>query len=168
MEIAAVKYSILDNGEIIDFSRASVEHNRVLKKLDFAVTAAVKPPCEVFREQSYRWEQDTAAYRMPDLSVCCNPKSYNGVDISAVPWFVAEVISKSTENTDKNEKMNLFALVGVKEYWIVDPYKKEILIYINKDGKFEFVKSMTDFKGRTCFTSAVKKELTFFIENLFD
>lgn len=41
-----------------------------------------------------------------------------------------EVLSHSTEQYDRNEKMNIYAKVGVSEYWIVDWRSKKVEIYL--------------------------------------
>lgn len=139
---SAIKYNIPENGEVIDLARAKLSHNRVLSRLVVAFSNAVKEPCEVFREQSYRWDIDTAAYRMPDISIICNASSKNEVDIDNVPWFVLEVLSASTEKAYRNEKMILYARVGVKEYWILDPDTLDCEMYLNNEGSFEIVKKV--------------------------
>lgn len=50
--------------------------------------------------------------------------------ISGIPRFVMEVLSDSTEEYDRNEKMQIYCKVGVSEYWIVDWRKKQIEIYM--------------------------------------
>lgn len=100
----AVKYNILENGEIIDLARAKLSHNRVLSRLVVAFSNAVKEPCEVFHEQSYRWDIDTAAYRMPDISIICDASSKNGIDIDNIPWFILEVLSALTEKLTETKK----------------------------------------------------------------
>lgn len=41
-----------------------------------------------------------------------------------------EVLSDSTEEYDRNEKMQIYCKVGVSEYWIADWRKKQVEIYL--------------------------------------
>ena len=41
-----------------------------------------------------------------------------------------EVLSDSTEKYDRTEKMNLYKIVEVPEYWLVDWRKKQVEIYV--------------------------------------
>lgn len=41
-----------------------------------------------------------------------------------------EVLSDSTEQYDRNDKMELYKQVEVAEYWIADWRKKQIEIYV--------------------------------------
>lgn len=139
----AIKYSILENGEIIDMARGTLAHNRAISKLKDSFVKVVQEPCEVFQEQTYRWKEDIAAYRQPDISIVCNASSENGIDIDNAPWFILEVLSKSTEKVDRNDKMKLYAKVGVKEYWLLDPDSLVAECYINGEKQvFEYVKNI--------------------------
>ncbi len=46
------------------------------------------------------------------------------------PDFIAEVISPSTENTDRTDRFADYGLAGVGEYWIIDPAGESIEKYV--------------------------------------
>jgi len=71
----------------------------------------------------------------PDIMVVCD-RTIDTVDgIVGAPDLIAEILSPSTMIYDKETKKNIYALIGVKEYWIVNPYDKSIEIYLLKDGR---------------------------------
>ena len=55
----------------------------------------------------------------------------------AAPDLAVEVLSRSTEARDRGRKMQLLATFGVPEYWIVDPAKNTLQIYIMRAGAYE-------------------------------
>ena len=57
--------------------------------------------------------------------------------IRGVPDFVVEIFSKSTMRRDVTIKKDVYESNGVKEYWIIDPWKESITVYLLRDGKFE-------------------------------
>ena len=57
----------------------------------------------------------------------------------AAPDLAVEVLSRSTEATDRGRKMQLLARFGVPEYWIVDPVKNTLEIYLLRGPAFERV-----------------------------
>ena len=57
----------------------------------------------------------------------------------AAPDLAVEVLSRSTEKTDRGRKMQLLARFGVPEYWIVDPVKNTIEIYVLRGPAYECV-----------------------------
>jgi len=72
----------------------------------------------------------------PDIMVICD-RTIDTVDgIVGAPDLIAEVLSPSTMLYDKETKKNIYALIGVKEYWIVNPYDKSVEVYLLKDGKY--------------------------------
>lgn len=57
--------------------------------------------------------------------------------IRGVPDFVAEIFSKSTIKRDLTIKKDIYEANGVKEYWLIDPWKESITVYLLRNGKFE-------------------------------
>ncbi len=45
------------------------------------------------------------------------------------PDWIVEVLSRKTQKTDRTLKLQDYALHGIQEYWIVDPYKKTVEQY---------------------------------------
>ena len=55
----------------------------------------------------------------------------------AAPDLAVEVLSRNTEAIDRGRKMRLFAKFGVPEYWIVDPVKNTLEIYVLRGPEYE-------------------------------
>jgi Uma2 family endonuclease len=58
-------------------------------------------------------------------------------NIKGVPDLIIEIISPATGYYDLSGKKDLYEKFGVQEYWIVDPMKQRIDIYLNFEHKFE-------------------------------
>jgi len=72
----------------------------------------------------------------PDVMVICD-RTIDTIDgVTGAPDLVVEVLSKSTQKYDITIKKQVYELIGVKEYWIVDYRNKSIEVYILKDGKY--------------------------------
>lgn len=59
--------------------------------------------------------------------------------VFGVPDLVVEVISFSTEKTDRVEKFVEYAKAGVSKYWIVDPEEKTVEVYGLREGEYLLV-----------------------------
>ena len=70
----------------------------------------------------------------PDLIIGCNKDIMTDKGYEGTPEFVVEIISKSTARYDYFTKYMRYMQYGVREYWIVDLRKNQILVYINSDG----------------------------------
>jgi Uma2 family endonuclease len=52
------------------------------------------------------------------------------------PDLVVEIISESTERTDRTIKFSDYKAHGVSEYWIVDPEQRSIEQYLLENGEY--------------------------------
>lgn len=66
---------------------------------------------------------------VPDVFIVCAPEQIVRRNIKGAPDFVLEVISPGTSKRDYVFKLQKYANAGVREYWIVDPYQKRVLVY---------------------------------------
>jgi Uma2 family endonuclease len=60
------------------------------------------------------------------------------------PDLVVEVLSRSTERTDRTIKFEDYAAHGVAEYWIVDPRKRTIEQYLLSGEQYELALKVRD------------------------
>lgn len=65
----------------------------------------------------------------PDVIIVCKPEQIVRRNIMGAPDFVLEVISPGTKRRDYVMKLSKYEKAGVREYWIVDPYKKRVMVY---------------------------------------
>ena len=49
------------------------------------------------------------------------------------PTLCIEILSKSTRSKDMVDKLNTYMLSGIREFWIVDPKNKLVILYGFKD-----------------------------------
>jgi Uma2 family endonuclease len=76
---------------------------------------------------------------VPDLFVTCNPENFTENEYVGAPEFIIEILSPSNKSHDLVRKLNLYMEYGVKEYWIVDPMEKRIMIYtLDENGEVQF------------------------------
>lgn len=134
-------YEIIGGKKIMAPS-ASAYHNHSMFELASIIKNYVrKNKCGyVFTDNVDVHLPDGSLYR-PDLIVI---KSENAgiIDwqktITGVPDMVVEIISHSSKNRDLNIKKDTYEKNGVKEYWIIDPFFKSVLVYLLRDGKYFF------------------------------
>ncbi|MBP3700962.1 MAG: Uma2 family endonuclease [Lachnospiraceae bacterium] len=65
----------------------------------------------------------------PDISVICNPDKLNDKGCKGAPDWIIEIVSPSSKRMDYYTKLALYRAAGVREYWIVDPLKKVVIVY---------------------------------------
>ena len=70
------------------------------------------------REEGRRFP---SKYFIPDLAVICNPEIDKDNHVEGAPDIVIEILSKKTLKIDRGIKKEIYAEMGVREYWIVEP-----------------------------------------------
>lgn len=72
----------------------------------------------------------------PDVFIVCNKDKQTKERIVGAPDFILEVLSKSTAKKDKIKKVELYKRAGVREYWMLDTEKRNLVIY--RFDKYEY------------------------------
>lgn len=94
----------------------------------------------------------------------CHPENFTENEYIGAPDFIIEILSPSNKAHDLVRKLNLYMKYGVKEYWIVDPMEKRIMIYtVDENGEVQF-----DLVGENeKVTSRLFEKFIIETENLF-
>jgi len=72
---------------------------------------------------------DNRTIVQPDVLILCDKGKYTPARIIGAPDFVVEVLSKSTRSKDIFIKLYKYKNAGVREYWMVDPDKKVVMVW---------------------------------------
>ncbi len=81
-------------------------------------------------------DKDDRTVVQPDVLIVCNPDLFKDGYIYGAPDFILEVISPSTGRKDYTKKLAKYEAAGVREYWIIDPYKRRVFVYFFEDDTF--------------------------------
>ena len=74
-------------------------------------------------------ENDSKNIVQPDISVICDKNKLNDKGCFGSPDMIVKIVSKFNPGNDYVKKLYLYEKYKVKEYWIVNPMKKNILVY---------------------------------------
>lgn len=77
---------------------------------------------------------DNKTMVQPDVIILCNESKNINRCIYGAPDYVLEVVSKSTRKKDYTKKLQKYKNAGVREYWILDPFKRILLVYNFEKG----------------------------------
>ena len=66
----------------------------------------------------------------------CDPSKLDDTGCKGAPDLVMEILSPSTTRHDRFTKFNLYQRAGVREYWMVDPVEKSVLVFVLEDGRY--------------------------------
>lgn len=112
-------YELID-GIVLMSPSPSREHQSIASNLHYSLkNKLLNLECEVLFELDIKFND--CIYR-PDLMVFCN----KGAEL---PEIIFEILSPSSRQRDLFVKLNKYHEMGIKEYWIVDPKSKTIIVH---------------------------------------
>ena len=119
---AEFKSEYLD-GQVFAMSGASRRHNLIVGKLVATFVHQLRGrPCEVYPSDMRLRVPETGLYTYPDVTVVCGtPELQDGYfDILLNPTVLVEVLSESTERTDRGRKaVHYRRIPSLEEYLLV-------------------------------------------------
>lgn len=94
-------------------------------------------PCEVYLapfdvrlpDYSDASDEETITVVQPDILVVCDRDKIDNSGVKGAPDLVVEIISPSSAKRDITTKFELYQRHGVKEYWLVYPNDRTLLVY---------------------------------------
>lgn len=101
---------------------------------------------ELQLDQKQPISPDIAGWRLETM-----PELPETAFFSIPPDWACEVLSRSTEKVDRDEKLPYYAMHGVRHVWLVDPIEKRLEVY-TLDGKQW--RTMRVFEGDTTVRAA--------------
>ncbi|MBR3517723.1 MAG: Uma2 family endonuclease [Lachnospiraceae bacterium] len=72
---------------------------------------------------------DDKSMLQPDVLVVCDRSKITRARIVGAPDFVVEIVSPGNATTDVYIKLIKYQMAGVREYWIVFPDEKRVVVY---------------------------------------
>ena len=150
------------NGKIYLMATPADEHIDVQVNLAYIFTDYFrrnKKRCAARTEA--RLDIDANNFFKPDLMILC----YNNSEHT--PLIVIEILSNSTRERDLGVKMEKYAQLGIKEYWIITWEISAIDIYLlTADKSYKIYKSYS-YLRETQFSPVSIPELTVNIDDVF-
>ncbi|MCK4541920.1 MAG: Uma2 family endonuclease [Spirochaetales bacterium] len=126
-------------GEAWDMSLApNTEHQIISGQLFGNIWQFLKDkPCKVFsapfdvrfQEKKELLDEEIKTVVQPDITVVCDKSKIDKKGCLGVPDITIEILSQSTSYKDETDKLKLYEKYGVREYWIVNPKVRYIMIY---------------------------------------
>ena len=111
----------------------SAEHQLILGELHIQFRACADAhglPCRVFLSPcDVQLDNDEKTMVQPDLFVLCREFDKGRRSIAGAPDLTVEILSDSTRCKDLLLKTYKYLNAGVREYWIIDPKHREVIVY---------------------------------------
>ncbi|HBG08266.1 MAG: hypothetical protein A2075_06815 [Geobacteraceae bacterium GWC2_58_44] len=123
--------------------------SRVHQAISIALAAQfylqlVGKPCEVYcapfdvrLPAGSEKDEEIDTVVQPDLVVVCDSSKLDERGCKGAPDLAVEIVSPDSARMDLKKKFALYEKAGVKEYWVVQPAEKIVMIFkLGADGEF--------------------------------
>jgi Uma2 family endonuclease len=104
-----------------------------LKKKECKVYSA---PFDVRLPAKSKKNEDITTVVQPDICVVCDPAKLDELGCVGAPDLIMEILSPGNNKKELQIKYEVYEESGVKEYWIIHPYEKTLLVYTLTEGKY--------------------------------
>ena len=130
----------LIDGVIYDMGAPTFNHQTIGGKMYILINDSIRTKggkcIPVLSPVDVCLDCDDKTMVQPDLIIICDKDKIRRWGIMGAPEFVLEVLSDSTRSKDCSKKLDKYTDAGVKEYWIIDPKKKQLIVYDYINGDF--------------------------------
>ncbi len=121
------------NGEMFAMSGATRQHNIITINVAASLHSQLrKRDCTVYSSDQRVKVSATGLFTYPDISVVCGEAKFEDArqDTLVNPTVIVEVLSKSTEGYDRNEKFAHYRrMESLKQYLLVSQFRHHLELY---------------------------------------
>jgi Uma2 family endonuclease len=136
--LSEVRHEYID-GQVYVMAGAGERHNRIALNAAFQLRGAARGgPCGVFMSDMKVQVRGGDTFYYPDVMLCCDPDD-DHERCKRSPCLIVEVLSPSTETTDRREKWLAYrGLEALRYYLLVDSRSRRVGYFVrNPDGVWE-------------------------------
>ena len=137
-------------GKILEMSAPSPIHQEISGNLQGALFVFLKNSrCKLYTapfDVRFPQKGESQVYTVvqPDLCVVCDFEKIDSKGCVGAPDLVVEILSPGNSKKEMKSKFALYQEEGVREYWIVDPDRELVLVYVAENKKFRPTLPITD------------------------
>ena len=121
-------------GPVYAMAGAGEAHNRISLNIAFHLRAATRgSPCAVFISDMKVRVAAHEAFYYPDVLLTCDPTDRESL-YKAAPCLIAEVLSPSTEMTDRREKLLAYRTLPSLRYYLLVAQDRRLVEVYRREG----------------------------------
>lgn len=128
----------LIDGQIYSMAPPSRIHQKLLMEISGTIREYIRDndgDCEIYPAPfAVNLDAGDKNWVEPDISVICDKSKLTDRGCSGAPDWIIEITSPSTQSHDYLKKLWLYQKHNVREYWIVNPSAKSVMVYDFEHG----------------------------------
>ena len=127
------------NHQSVSWRLSGVLYNYLNNKTCKAFTA----PFDVRLPTKSTHDADITTVVQPDISVICDLTKLDEAGCIGAPDLIVEILSKGNNKKELQNKYEVYEESGVKEYWIINTEKQNLIVYTLINGNYKPSKLFT-------------------------
>lgn len=145
------RWELID-GCLIRMESPGTEHQLISGGLQYAFSTCIREhdaPCVVLAApMDVQLDMDDRTVVEPDLIILCDRKKLGRKRIFGAPDLLVEILSPATRSRDVLWKNSKYQKAGVREYWMVDPMEKKVIVNRFDETEGEFRSRIYEFEEK--------------------
>lgn len=137
-----VRAEVFD-GQLYYMASPSQDHQTISMELSTILHTYLKSkkgPCRVFHAPfDVKLSDSPLTIVQPDLMIVCDKDRLDGKRCNGAPDFIIEIVSPGNPSDDYIRKLYYYKNAGVREYWIVDPRTRKVIVYYLEQIDFQMM-----------------------------
>ncbi|MBO4864741.1 MAG: Uma2 family endonuclease [Eubacterium sp.] len=129
------------DGRFYKMAAPNIDHQDITGRIYYAFLTHIlrnNGPCKTFISPiDVQLFNDDKTIVQPDIVIVCNKDNITHARIVGAPDLIVEILSPSNFLMDTSLKFAKYKMAGVREYWIVDPNNKKVLVYLFDENDLE-------------------------------
>jgi Uma2 family endonuclease len=103
-------------------------------------------PFDVRLPDSQKSTSDKSIFTVvqPDLCIICDDSKLDERGGIGAPDLIVEILSPGNTTREMKNKFRLYEEAGVREYWLVEPNDRIVLVYVLRAGKYIGLQPFTE------------------------
>lgn len=156
-------------GKILEMSAPSPIHQEISGNLQGALFVFLKnSKCKLYTapfDVRFPQKGESQVYTVvqPDLCVVCDLEKIDSKGCVGAPDLVFEILSPGNSKKEMKSKFALYQEEGVREYWVVDPERELVFVYVAENKKFRPTLPITD----DCVRSTIFSDFSIHTADIF-
>lgn len=156
------------DGHIYAMAGATENHNLISGNIFFNLRAAKRDSdCQVFSSDMKLRIPQSRVYYYPDVMLICQRSEIDDEYYKHQPCLIAEVLSKSTQSTDKREKrVNYQKIPSLRYYLMIDSTEKHVE-YLQRDESGVWQQATLE-QGETLLIQCDSYQASLTLESIYE
>ncbi|NJD08120.1 MAG: Uma2 family endonuclease [Methylococcaceae bacterium] len=138
------RYELIDGHAYLMAPAPSYDHQVMAFEIAHQVRAALEgnhcsvlvAPVDVRLPKAGQADDTVDTVVQPDVLVVCDPAKIEARGVKGPPDWVVEVLSPASASHDQTIKLKAYERAGVREYWLVHPGDRLVIVYRLAEGAY--------------------------------